>query len=250
MSLLNKHDDFNQFEKSADNSFWEKSSKIAASFIVLLLLLLFPLLVKSPYYLHIGIVTFIYIIATASLRIITISGQFPLAHAAFMGIGAYTSAVLAKNMGLSPWLTIPVGGVVSMIIGAFIGFPFARLRVLYYAMVSLFFGIGVLQVFFVLNKWTQAYRGLTGIPALLPAGSTKTAYYYLFLILTIVCLLALYRLEFCRIGTALKAIEQSHLVASSVGIDEAKYRVLVLAVGCFFVGIAGGFYAHYTLVRG
>lgn len=213
---------------------------------LVIILFLLPLFLKSPYWLHIFIIAFVYIIATVSLRTIITSGQFPLAHAAFMGIGAYASAVISKELGWSPWLTIPLGAVMAMAIGVLIGYPFARLRALYYAMVSLFFGVGLLQVFSVFQKWTGGYSGLMGIPPLLPAAS-KLPYYYFFLGLTIICLLALYRFEFCRIGMALKAIAQSHLVASSVGINEARHRVLALAVGCFFVGLAGAAYAHYNL---
>lgn len=219
--------------------------KASACLGLVVVLCLLPLYISSQFLIHIFIITFIYIVATASLRTITVSGQFPLAHAAFMGIGAYTSAVVSKEFGLSPWLTIPLGGFVAMGVGIFIGFPFARLRALYYAMVSLFFGIGVLQVFFVLNVYTLAYRGLTGIPPLLH-GASKVHYYYFFMGFALLCLLALYRFEFSRIGTILRAIAQSHQVASSAGISEAKYRVLVLAVGCFFVGVAGGVYAHYN----
>ena len=89
-----------------------------------------------------------------------------------------------------------------------------------------------------------AYHGMTGIPGLLPFNS-KVPYYYFFLVLGVVCLLFLYRFERCRIGVTLKAINQSYLVAASVGINETKYRVLVMAVGCFFAGLAGGTYAHY-----
>jgi ABC-type branched-subunit amino acid transport system permease subunit len=64
----------------------------------------------------------------------------------------------------------------------------------------------------------------------------------------VVCTAALYRFEFSRIGTNLKAIHQSHEVASSVGINEGWYRVMVVGVGCFFAGIAGACYAHYNLV--
>ncbi|MCX6010368.1 MAG: branched-chain amino acid ABC transporter permease [Chloroflexi bacterium] len=214
---------------------------------LVIILSLLPLFIKSPYWIHIFIITFVYIIATVSLRVISISGQFPLAHAAFMGIGAYASAVVSKELGWTPWLTIPLGAVVAMAIGIFIGYPFARLRALYYAMVSLFFGVGVLQVFSVFQRWTGGYSGLMSIPHLFPTATSKLPYYYFFLGLTSICLLALYRFEFCRIGVSLKAIAQSYLVASSVGINEARYRVLALAVGCFFVGLAGAAYAHYNL---
>jgi len=208
----------------------------------------FPLFVASPYWTHILIMTFIYVVATSSLRTITISGQQPLAHAAFMGIGAYVSAVLGKEVGWSPWLTMPIGALMSMVVGIFIGSPFARLRAIYYAMVSLFFGIGVIQVFFVFQRWTQGMSGLVGIPPLFGGAGSKLPYYYFFLAFAVVCLLALYRFEFSRIGTTLRAIEQSHTVASSVGINEARYRVLALAVGCFFAGLAGAAYAHYNEV--
>ncbi|MBN2062049.1 MAG: branched-chain amino acid ABC transporter permease [Deltaproteobacteria bacterium] len=219
-------------------------TKLAICAGLVIILALLPLFIKSRYMIHIFILTFVYIIATVSLRTITISGQLPLAHAAFMGIGGYVAAVPSKWFGWPPCLTIPMGAFTAMAIGALIGYPFARLRALYYAMVSLFFGIGVLQVFFVLQRWTNAYHGLTGIPGLFQTNA-KVPYYYFFLALSVVCLLFLYRFEFCRIGMTLKAIEQSYLVAASVGINEAKYRIIVLAVGCFFAGLAGGTYAHY-----
>jgi len=131
------------------------------------------------------------------------------------------------------------------VVGALIAYPFARLRAFYYAMVSLFFGLGVIQVIFVLTKWTSGSGGLVDITHLLPVTS-KVPYYYFFLGFMVVCLLALWRLEYSRIGLSMKAIAQSHLVASSVGINEVRYRVLALSVGCFFVGLAGAAYAHYN----
>jgi branched-chain amino acid transport system permease protein len=210
-----------------------------------IILCIIPVINVSPYYLHILIVTFLYIVAVASLRLIITSGQLPLAHGAFMGIGAYSSGIIAIYLHWTPWLTILLGGLISAAIGTFIGFPFARLRSMYYGLASLFFGEGIMQVILALDKLTNGYHGLTGIPGLLPT-MQKTPYYYLILGFMVICLLAMYRLEHCRIGNNLKAIAQSHLVASSVGIDEAKYRILVLTVGCFFVGLSGGVYAHYS----
>jgi branched-chain amino acid transport system permease protein len=222
-----------------------KMTRPAIYAIIVVILAVLPLLVKSPYVIHVFIITFIYIVATVSLRAVTISDQYPLAHAAFMGIGAYTSAMLAKLSGLPVWLSIPLGGVVAMIIGAFIAYPFARLRAFYYAMVSLFFGLGVNQLIIVSTKWTGGSGGLPNIPHLLPT-TDKVPYYYFALIFMVVCLLALWRFEYSRIGISLKAIAQSHLVASSVGINEARFRILALSVGCLFAGLAGAVYAHYN----
>lgn len=223
-----------------------KLYKPAAYALLVIVLALLPIFITSRYWLHILVLTLLYTIAASSLRTITISGQFPLAHAAFMGIGAYFSAVVSKELGWSPWLTLPLAGLVSMVIGIFIGYPFARLRAIYYAMVSLFFGVGVLQVIFLFQPWTKGLSGLMGIPPLLSATATVSSYYYLFLALAVICLVILYRFEFSRTGIAMKAIAQSHQAASSVGINEVQYRVISLAIGCFFVGITGAAYAHYN----
>jgi len=219
--------------------------RIIGALCVVAFLVLLPVFVHKTYLLHVFILTLIYIIATSSLRFVTTSGQMPLAHAAFMGIGAYAAAIPAKWLGWPVWITIPLGGVVSMAIGTLIGYPFARLRALYYGMVCLFFGTGVLYFIFTFGIWTGSYSGLSGVTPLFLA--PKVYYYYFFLGVTALCLAILYRLESSRIGTSLKAISQSYLLASSVGINEAGYRVLAVAIGCFFVGIAGAFYAHYNL---
>jgi branched-chain amino acid transport system permease protein len=222
-------------------------AKVAIYVGLIIVLSLLPLFIKSPYSIHIAIMTLILIISASSLRTIAISGQISLAHAAFMGIGAYTAAVLSIELGWTPWITIPLGGLAAMAIAVLIGYSFSRLRAIYFAMVSLFFGLGTLAINSLFKEYTGGERGLLGIEPLF-AGPYKVPYYYFFLGLTLFSLLALYRFESCRIGVTLKAIAQSYLAASSVGINESGYRVLALAVGCFFAGLAGAGYAHYTLV--
>jgi branched-chain amino acid transport system permease protein len=223
-----------------------KLTNIAIYTGLVVILAILPLLSVSPYILHVLILIFIYVIATVSLRAIAISGQLSLAHGAFMGIGAYVAGMLAKWLGWSPWLTIPVAALTTAGIGMLIGYPFARLRAIYYLMGSLFFGIGIINLIAALGDITGGYSGLPGIPFLFPGIPSKMPSYYFFLVLTTVCLILLYRYEFCRIGTTMKAISQSHLVASSVGINEVWFRVLAVGVGSFFVGIAGAGYAHYS----
>jgi branched-chain amino acid transport system permease protein len=200
---------------------------------LLIILLLCPIFIESPYLIHVFNLTFIYVIVAVSFRTIMTSGQLPFSHAAFMGIGAYTSAMAAKLLGWTPWITIPMGAIAAMGVGVFMGYPFARLRAVYYAMISLFFGMLIISSIKAFEEWTGGAAGLTGIPTLL--GFSKVPYYYFFLGLTSVCLLVLHRLEFSRTGITWKAIAQSHTVAGSVGINEARYRILASAIGCLFV---------------
>ena len=234
-----------------------KLVKPAGLIALVILLFLLPLFVTQPYYIHVFIVTLLYIIVVSSLRTIALSGQVSVGHSAFMGIGAYLSGVVSKDLGLTPWLTIPLGGLAAMTIAVLVGYPFTRVRAIYFSMVSLFGGMTIVALIRVAQKWTGA-AGLTGIPPLSTihiAGvinivflGQKVPYYYFILVITLASLLALYRVEHCRIGMTWKAVAQSHWVASSVGINEAGFRVLALAVGCFFAGIAGACYAHYNLV--
>jgi branched-chain amino acid transport system permease protein len=107
-----------------------------ASYAGLIILLFLAPLFMVSYYIHLAILVLMYIILTSSLRTIYISGQLSLGHAAFAGIGAYTSAILAMRLDWTPWGTILLGGLAAMIAGILIGFPFSRLRAIYFSMAS------------------------------------------------------------------------------------------------------------------
>jgi len=169
-----------------------------------------------------------------------------MGHGGMMAIGAYFSAVMAKEFGLSPFFTIPLGGIVTFAVAYLVGIPFSRLRGLYFCMITLFFGLGILSVVQMFTRYTGGYAGLTMIPPLF--GASKLPYYYTYLFLCIACLLIMYRLENSRLGVTWKAISQSYFVAASIGIDEARQRVFVFAIGSFFAGLSGAAFAHYSLV--
>jgi len=244
--------------RRSPNSKRKEAKKLLAALAVVILLCLLPFSTTSPYYLHTFIITFIYAISAASLRTILLSGQISIAHGAFMGVGAYASAILAKELDWSPWLTIPIGGILAMAFGAATGYPLTRVRAIYFSMVSLFLGLAIVALMGVLQGITGGDIGMIDIPPLstiairgLPAvdfGASKVPYYYFFLILTFVVLLILYRIEHSHVGMSWKAIAQSYMVASSVGVNESGQRLLAFAVGCFFAGIAGAGYAHYNMV--
>jgi branched-chain amino acid transport system permease protein len=189
------------------------------------------------------------------LRTIFVSGQASIGHAAFMGMGAYTSAILSMRLGWTPWITILLGAIAAMVLAVMSGYLFSRLRAIYFSMVTAFFGVAFEAL---LRSWlslTGGKAGMVGLPGMgvidLPGlgeinfATSKIPYYYLFLLLTLFTLIVLYRIERSRTGMNWMAIAQSPLVASSIGISETKFRVLALAVGCF-AGLAGSVYPHYS----
>lgn len=236
--------------------FTKRELSKTVSYTGLIILLFLGPLFMGTYHIHLAMLVLMYIILTSSLRTIYISGQLSLGHAAFMGIGAYTSAILALRLGWTPWGTIPLGGLAAMTAAILIGYPLSRLRAIYFSMASLFFGIMITALIGVFPELTGHVAGLGGIPHLdaitipgllhIDFAASKVPYYYFFLVLTLLTLLILYRIEQSRVGMTLKAVAQSHLAASSIGINEGAARTLALAIGCFFAGIAGAGYAHYT----
>ncbi|NLO28459.1 MAG: branched-chain amino acid ABC transporter permease [Actinobacteria bacterium] len=218
---------------------WPGMSVVGALFIVLALL---PLGISGSYYMHVLILTFVYVAIASSWRVVSISGQFNIAIGAFMGIGAYAAAIPSVWLHWPPWVTIPLGAVAATILGAALAFPFARLRTIYYAMGTLFLGYVVINLITAGGKTTGMSTGLGGVQ---PLFGDRRYYYYLTLGLMIVSMFSMYRFEFSRIGVRMKAVSQSHQVAASVGIGERRNRILAVAFGSFFAGLMGAVYCHY-----
>lgn len=222
--------------------------------VLLIVLLLVPIFVSQPYVLHVLIVMGVNITLATSLRFIATVGQFSLAHAGMVSIGAYSSALLVIKLGFSFWAALPFAGLTAMSIAFLVGSPFVRLKGIYFTMVTLF-----LTEFITLlaTEW----RGLTGgvhgiisiprpnaivIPGLLNLTfASKVDFYYLALAMVGFTLISLYAIESSRIGIAFSSVRQSEALAESIGVNSAGFRVFAFSLGCFFAGIAGAFYSHY-----
>jgi branched-chain amino acid transport system permease protein len=231
--------------------------KPASYTVLILLLFLVPLFVKGAYPLHVLIMVGISIILTSSLRTIATTGQISLAHAGFMAIGAYTSALLVMDLGLSFWAAFLIGGIAAALIALLVGYPFVRVRRVYFAMLTLFMGAVIRLAIMEWRDLTHGSSGLLNIPPpnsiVIPgllniAFDSKVPYYYFILVLALISLLFLYRIDSSRVGRTMLAVQQGDSVAESVGINVTNFKVLAWCVGCFFAGIAGSFYAHYIRV--
>src|SRR5215468_2202494 len=214
---------------------------------LVILVLLVPVL-GGDYYVHIFALVFTNIILASSLRPSLMCGQLNIGHSGFMSIGAYTSALLAKNLGMPFEISLLCGALLATVVGLAIGYPALRLRGVYFAMVTVAFVEVIRLIAQIWVPLTRGMSGLSGIPKPSVLGitlTTKAEQYYLVVFLMLAILLVLWRLESSRLGLIWKSIGMADNLAQSLGVDIAKHKLLAFALGCFFAGVAGAFYAHF-----
>ncbi len=201
------------------------------------------------YLLHVLVITGIYIILTLSLNLIVgYTGLPALGHAAFFAMGAYASSLLALNLGLSPWLGLPVGAVCAALLGVVIAFPALRLKGDYLALAT--FGAGLI-VYSVAKNWvglTRGPMGLPGIPGFSIADFALSEIWSYLILVTVFVLLTYFvigRVVNSPFGRILRGIREDEIATQAMGKDINRHKVLVFVIGAFFAGIAGSLYAHY-----
>lgn len=188
----------------------------------------------------------IYVMATMGLNLIVgYAGQKALGHAAFLGIGAYTTALLLKA-GLSFWLAMPAAAVLCFGVGLLVGFPALRVQMVYLAFATLGFN-EVVSLVFRNEEWlTGGTFGISNIarPSLFGISlESGIAYYYLVLTFTLLLFALLCGILKSPWGKAFTALRDNPIRAESLGINIQRYTLLAFAIGSAFAGIAGAFFA-------
>jgi branched-chain amino acid transport system permease protein len=219
--------------------------------LVILALILFGAFYRNNYILHVFILIMMNVVLASSLRVINLSGQLSLGHGGFVTLGAYTSAVLLVKADFgSTWVALLVSGLLSAAICVILGFPFSRLKGIYFAMITIFF---VQVIVLTTQQWrsvTGGPGGLQGVPRpdsfLGLEFHSKTSFYFLFLVFMIVSLVVLWAVENSRVGMTFRGIKQAASLSESVGINTMGYKVAAFATGGFFAGLMGGLYVQYV----
>lgn len=231
--------------------------KLIAAFLVLAAVI--PLFVRDQFFIHIMVMIFFYAILASSLNLtVGFVGELSLGHAAFLGIGAYTSAILSTQYGVSPLACIAIAGVIAALAGLVIGAITLQLEGDFFVLITLAFA-EVLRL--VVNNWVEFTRGPLGFSNVPPPRvafgdtvlldfSSRIQFYYLALVLLALTILAivLYARSPYRIGAV--AVRENRRLAKAIGVDPFFQALLTFVAGAFFAGMAGSFYAHYITFVG
>ena len=218
----------------------------------------------NPYHLQIASFIMINIILGVSIYITLSSGQLSLGSAGFMGIGAYTSALLTIHFELPIFIGVILGALVAGILGILIGIPALRLSGVYLAIATLGFGEVIRVIFVNWESVTQGAVGLSGVPHLgrellkivtamgfepemLGLRNNQVVYLMVLTLLVLINILIIWffiRQNKSRVGRAFAAIKMDEKAAESMGINITYYKVLSFAQGALLAGFAGALYAH------
>jgi branched-chain amino acid transport system permease protein len=217
--------------------------------ILLAAMLVFPLMGFSQYVYRIAVVSVLYAILAMSLNLIAgVAGQISLGHIAFYGIGAYTSALLCVNFGVSVWVGILAAFVVSMLFGLLIAIPTLKLSGGYLAILTMSFA-EIIRL--ILLNWTSVTRGPMGIlnipkPSLFGYTiKSSGAFLYLVLAVAIIVYIGLHNLIHSRFGRNLQALRDDEISSESMGINVYRYKVIAFVISTGVAGVAGALFASY-----
>ena len=179
------------------------------------------------------------------------AGQLSIGHAAFVGVGGYTAAILARDTGLTPWIGMFVGGACAAVLGAVIGYLGFRfgLRGFYFALLTVAFAEIARIVAANIERTGGAvglYITFTGDPSQFQFSSNRP-HYYIALALMLFATGVTAWIERCRLGVYLVAIRDDEAASEALGVDSFKYKMTAIVISAFLTGMGGTFYAFYFL---
>ena len=218
--------------------------------LLVLILIVLPLVVTSRFAIDIFIRVLLFAFIGVAWNLIGgYAKQLSLGHAAYFGLGAYTSTILQIDFGISPWIGMLAGGVVAMLASLPIGALCFRLRGPYFAIST----IATAQVFMLLflkfRDFAWGAEGTTipnlGNAPLMMQFEAKAAYYYIALGLLALGLAITYRVERSWMGYYLVAIGEDEDAAEAIGVNAMRIKRDIYMISAFLTALAGTFYVQY-----
>jgi branched-chain amino acid transport system permease protein len=217
------------------------------SVALILVALVLPFLTDNMFIINLLVLMLISIIFASAWNLLAYSGQGSLGHAAFLGIGAYASTLLAAKTGIPPLVTVFIGATVAAFIGILIGITCVRLKEWFLAMVT--FGFAIIVQTLMVSVLAPLTGGWDGIASARLVSASVPGYqiieYFIVLAITIGSVAGIWYIMKSRIGLAFLAIRENELEARAAGIDPVRYRLLAFALSAYIAGVAGALQIHH-----
>jgi len=234
---------------TADAALFDSRTQKLWLVIAAVLLVLFPFM-ASDYWLYLACLVAIHVASATGLNILTgYTGLVSLGQAAFMGLGAYTVAILQTRWGTPFALNLLAGGLVAMVGGIIVGIPSLRVKGLYLAIATIAASF-IAHFLFANLKITGGTAGISMPPARMLGIDLDTSFrlYWLIVPVTVLMLLGAANLFRTRIGRAFIAIRDRDISAEVLGIPLLRYKLLSFGLSSFYAGVAGGLWAYFFRV--
>lgn len=204
--------------------------------------LLAPLGIKDLYYQELLFLCHYYVILACSWDLLSgFTGNINFGHAFFIGSAGYLGAVLNLYLGWAPWLTLPMGGIVTAVFGLIIGVITLRLKGPYFAAVTFCFGALLYKWFMISSKFLGGEEGLSGIA---PLTNSPWGNYYFSGLLMLAVIFLLYLISKSSFGMILRSIGENEVASEGSGINTTFYKVTAFMISAAIAGMAGTMYAH------
>ena len=232
-----------------DQALIRTRKQFAALIVFLIVLVLVPQLL-GPRLVSMGSVMLITAIVVVGLQLNTgYAGQVNLGQAAFMGVGAYVTAVFATKTGLPFWITIPLGGIAAAVFGFIFGLSAVRIKGFYLALTTI--AAQFLFHFLVLNlpmSWVGGSNGMSLEPATFFGIrlADDASIYYLCLAIASIMIFGAYGIARSRHGRAFVAVRDDDVASGMMGIDVVRTKATAFLIGAFYAGIGGGLWAYFV----
>lgn len=209
------------------------------------ILLAWPLFAPDVFFTHIATLVLLYSIGAASLHLVVRIGHLSLCHAAFMGLGGYTSALLTTQLGWPFAAAFLASGLVPAAVALVLGPILLRLRGVYFVLITYSFGELVRLVFVEWQSLTGGSDGIMKIPPPYPAIATSREYYYFALAMAVLCVGFVARVLASQTGRFIDSIRESERLAQSSGVPILRFKVMIFVLACGLVGLQGSLLAHF-----
>ena len=235
-------------ERALDAARRVLSGRYGVVIAIVALVLILPLLVTSTFHLRIAVLVFIFALTVLGLNLLMgFAGQVSLGHAGFFGIGAYAVAVGPTHLGIPSWLALIAGAAAAGLLAFAVGRPILKLKGHYLAVATLGMGLLIAMVFTNEARWTGGPDGMP-VPRLELFGwrvrSTEAWYWISGVTLAFGALLAVNLVD-SPTGRALRAIHDSEVASTVLGVDVARYKLIAFVLSAVYAAVAGAYLALF-----